>query len=275
MKFIRRLLLAVVGLIVAAIAFLLVGLRIKPEPFPAYPEETPDFDTVSLPEGLPEPVEAFYRELFGEEIPVITSAVITGEAQLRFNGITFPSRLRFTHEAGQNYRHYIEATVWGYPLLRVNERYLDQVGRMELPFGIIENEPKINQAANLGLWGESIWLTPLFLTDERVRWEAIDETSARLIVPFEDGEDSFTVYFDSETNLLTGMEAMRWKEADSAEKTRWILRVEDGWEEFHGIPVPVKGTVTWEDDGRPWLVFTNTDIAYNVDIAEYIRARGL
>ncbi len=266
---------AIIGILVGAVAILWLGLRIKPASFPPYPDETPDFDTVPLPDGLPQPVEAFYREMFGDEIPVVTSAVITGKAALRFGSITFPSRLRFTHDAGHAYRHYIEATLWGFPLLRVNERYLDGVGRMELPVGVIEDEPKVNQAANLGLWGESMWFASIYLTDERVRWEAIDETTARLIVPFEDGEDSFTVYFDPDTHLLTHMEAMRWKEADSAEKTRWILRVEAGWEHFHGIPVPAKSSVTWEDDGIPWLVITNTDVAYNVDIADYIRAKGL
>lgn len=266
---------AILGIFIAVITLGWLGLRIKPAPFPAYPAATPDLDTVPLPDNLPPPVEAFYRKLFGDAIPVIHSAVITGEASLRFGGITFAARLRFTHDAGKGYRHYIEATVWGYPLLRVNERYLDGVGRMELPFGVIEDEPKVNQGANLGLWGETIWLSPLFVTDEQVRWEVIDETRARLIVPFEDGEDSFIVDFDPQTHLLTRMEAMRWKDVNATDKTRWILSVEEGWETFHGIPVPVKGSVTWEDDGVPWLVITNTDVAYNVDISRYIRAKGL
>ena len=88
----------------------------------------------------------------------IESAVITGRGRLRFMGITFPARLRFIHDAGQGYRHYIEATIFGLPILKVNERYLDGQARMELPVGVVENEPKINMAANLGLWGESIWL---------------------------------------------------------------------------------------------------------------------
>ena len=40
----------------------------------------------------------------------------------------------------------------------VNETYLDGKSRLELPFGVIEDEPKADQAANLGLWGESAWL---------------------------------------------------------------------------------------------------------------------
>ena len=40
-------------------------------------------------------------------------------------GTSFHTRLRFTHTAGQDYRHYIEATIFGYPLIKVNESYLD------------------------------------------------------------------------------------------------------------------------------------------------------
>ena len=51
---------------------------------------------------------------------------------------------------------YIEATIFGYPVMKVNEWYLDSKARMELPVGVIENEPKIDMAANLALWGESV-----------------------------------------------------------------------------------------------------------------------
>jgi hypothetical protein len=32
---------------------------------------------------------------------------------------------------------------------------------------------------------------------------------------------------------------------------------------------------TWMDEGKPWAVFTLEDVAYNVDVSEYIRASGL
>ncbi len=156
-----------------------LGLQIKSAPFPAFPQRQPKLETVPLPQGLPAPVERFYRKIYGENIPIIKSAVITGRAEVRPVGpITFPARFRFTHNAGKGYRHYIEATVFGLPLMRVNERYLDGRARGETPFGVDEGE-KIDQ-----------------------------------------------------------------------------------------------GAVIWMDDGKPWAVFHVEDIVYNVDVQEYIRAKG-
>jgi hypothetical protein len=78
-------------------------------------------------------VERFYRRIYGERVPVITSAVITGRAKMRLGPFTFPGRFRFTHDAGRGYRHYIEATFFGLPPMKINETYLDGKGRMELP----------------------------------------------------------------------------------------------------------------------------------------------
>ena len=249
------------------------GLQIRPQPFPPYPEETPVLQSVPLPQNLPAPVARFYRIVAGDRLPQLTSAVITMRGTLRFAGVTFPARLRFTHDAGQGYRHYIEATLFGLPLMKVNERYVDGRARMELPVGVIENEPKINMAANLGLWGESVWLSPIYVTDSGVRWEGVDETTARLVVPFEEGDDAFTVAFDPETGFIDWMEAMRYREADDEEKTRWHLAAET-WKAYHGVLVPGRASVTWADEGVPWLVLDVEDVVYNVDVSAYIRSRG-
>ncbi len=251
-----------------------LGLRVKPKPFPPFPERTPAMETIDLPADLPPPVERFFKTIIGEKIPVIESAVLTGSATLKVFGISFPSRFRMTHIAGQGYRHYLEATIFGYPIMKVNESYLDGKGRMELPFGIIENEPKIDSAANLGLWAESIWLPSILITDSRVRWEAIDDTTARLIVPFGEDEDVFTVAFDPETGLLRALEAQRYREAKDEQKILWRNEAIE-WKAFHGIQIPSPASTIWMDQGKPWSIWTMEDVVYNVDVAEYIRAKGL
>jgi hypothetical protein len=250
-----------------------IGVRVKLRPFPPYPEETPPLDTVPLPAGLPAPVARFFRVAIGDRVPLITSAVLTGRVPMRLAGITVNGRFRFTHRAGRDYRHYIEVGLFGHGILRVNERYVDGVARTELPFGTVEDEPTLEQAANLGLWAESIWLPSILLTDPRVRWEPVGDTVARLIVPFEGGEDSFTVTFDPQSSVIASLEAMRHKNPGGP-KIRWIVEPR-GWAKAHGMLLPVEGAVTWEDEGRPWAVFRIEDAAYNVDVDGYVRARGL
>ena len=192
----RIILIIALALIILIPLLLFLGLRIRPQPFDPYPETTPELETVPLPDDLPAPIERYYKAIMGEQAPVIESAVISTRGKLRVAGITFPTRFRFIHDAGQGYRHYAELTLFGIPVMKINERYLDGRARMELPMGVIENEPKVDKAANLGLWGESIWLPSVYLSDPRVRWQAIDDTTARLVVPFEEGEDSFWSIYD-------------------------------------------------------------------------------
>lgn len=250
-----------------------VGLLVKSASFPLYPQGT-KLQTTALPQNLPAPVERFYQKIYGNKIPVINSAVITGRATMRIMGITFPARFRFTHEAGQNYRHYIEATWFGFPLMKVNERYLEGKSRMELPFGVTEGEPTINQAANLGLWSETIWFPAYFLMDSRVRWEAVDDVTAFLVVPFETIEERFLVRFDANTGLIAMLESMRYRDAKDQSKTLWLNNVLE-WGNVNGYMIPKRAALTWFDQGTPWANFVVEDVVYNADVKDYVRAKGL
>jgi hypothetical protein len=192
---------------------------------------------------------------------------------MRVNGITFPGRWRFTHDAGSGYRHYIEATLFGLPILKINEHYLDGVSRMELPFGVVENDPSVNQGANLALWAEAVWFPALLATDPRAEWDPIDDHTALLTVPFGEERERIVMRFDPETGLIRLAEAMRFKGEASSEKTLWIneaLR----WGRVDGYLLPVSAAVTWFDEGSPWAIFELESAVYNPEIKSYIRATG-
>lgn len=249
-----------------------LGLQVEPAAFPASPSRAAD-EVLALPPNLPAPVERFFQVAFEGRVPVTHSAVITGRGCLTISSITFPTRFRFVEAAGRAYRHYIECTWFGHPVLKVNEWYLDGRLRQELPFGVVANEPKADAAANLALWGETIWLPSVLLADPRLHWDALDQASARLVVPGGQDEDSLTVAFSRETGLIESLTALRYKSARARSPTRWRIDILD-WTAFHGVRAPSRASITWLDQGRPWFVMTLEDVAYNVDVSRYIAASG-
>ena len=254
-----------------------IGLKMKPKPFSKYPQTAPELETVQLPENLPPPVRAFYEAIVGDQIPLICSAVITGQGKLKLGKISFNGRLRFTHRAGYDYRHYIDLTWFGKPFVKVNEHYREGKSYMELPSNTFEDIPELNSAANLAVWGEALWFPTIFVTDERVRWEAIDDQSARLIVPYEhsdnEPEQEFIVTFDPKTHLIQRMETMRYREPNQP-RIGWVLEALE-WRKWQGMMIPSVASVTWADQDFAWLTVEVEDVVYNADVSKYIRARGL
>ena len=262
---------ALIDILLLLVLGVVFGLRIEPAPLPTYTAPATPIQTIPLPAGLPAPVERFYRLTYGDQVPVYTSAVISGRGTLRFMGITFPTRLRFSHLTGQDYRHYIEATFYGLQIMKVNEHYLDGHSRLALPFGVVENDPGVDSAANQGLWGETMFFPAVFLTDQRIRWEAVDEKTAKLTVPFGKDEQVFTVDFDQQTGLMTRMETLRYRDAKVG-KLRW-------WGEVMPVNnrtgrLVTRFAVSWEDEGTPWLVIQIEDIVFNSGVSSYIRQTG-
>jgi len=251
-----------------------LGLQIKPRSFAPYQEKTPELKTIPLPAGLPAPVERFYRTVYGDEIPVIETAVLKGRASISPFGVRLPARFVFVHNAGRDYRHYFEATWFGLPLLKVDEGYLDGESFFESPMGSYYNDPNTNQGANLAVWAEAGFFPSIWLTDARVRWEPVDDRTALLFVPFEDQEENFVVRFNPETGLIDTMEAMRFREAgEGKQKILWITRNEPG-QNIPGTKLSTAGSATWLDQGKPWATFTLEEVNYNVNVSEYIRQRG-
>jgi hypothetical protein len=251
-----------------------LGLQIKPRPFSPYPEKSPALKSVPLPRGLPAPVERFYKTVYGDEIPVIETVVMKGRAVIVPFGVKLPARFLFVHNTGRDYRHYIEATLFGIPLMKVNEGYLDGKSFFESPMGNIYDDPSTNQAANLAVWAEAAWFPSIWITDPRVRWEAVDENTALMYVPFEGKEENFFMRFNPETGLLDSMEAMRFRDSGpQAKKILWITRNVKG-KKIEGTKLDAVGTATWLDQGKPWATFTLEEVKYNVDVSEYIRQKG-
>lgn len=275
MAIVRNIFIILISIIILIALLGWIGLQIKPASFPNFPEETPQLKTIPLPAGLPAPVERFYRTVYGDQIPVIETVILQGRGLMKpAMNIPIPARFVFVHNAGKDYRHYFEATLYGIPVLKVNEGYIDGASFFESPMATLYDDENSNQGANLAIWAEATWFPSLWLTDSRVRWEAVDENTALLFVPYEEGEESFVVRFNPQTGYLDLMEAMRYRESgEDKPKILWIARNEPG-QPLTGTNISSTGSVMWLDQGKPWAYFTVEEMIYNADVSTYIHQRG-
>lgn len=263
-----------IGVLVGVIFIGWIGLKVKPPSFTQYPEKSPQLETVPIPPGLPAPVERFYRAVYGESLPVIKTVVVKGHATISPFGIKLPGRFIFVHNAGKDYRHYIEATWFGIPVMKVNESYVGGNSHFELPIGTFDNDPSITQGAVLGLWSEASWFPSIWLTDPRVHWSPVEEKTALLYIPFKDAEENFVVRFDPATGLIDMMQAMRYRDAGPrAQKILWTTKNIPG-KNLPGSMLSATGSATWFDQGKPWAIFSLEEVEYNVDVSQYILQKG-
>lgn len=260
------------GVLVALSGLTWAGVSIQPAPFAPVPRTAAAPDTIALPVGLPAPVERFYRTIYGEQIPVINTAIVSGRGVMQPAGpVALPMRFRFVHETGRDYRHYIEATLFGLSIMQVNEYYVGGKQRGEMPWGVTMGE-RYDQAANLGLWAEALWFPALWVTDPAVHWQAVDDQTALLTAPFGERQETFVMRFDPQTGLLTMAEAMRYK-GDAGPKVLWIGEVKQ-WSRIDGMLLPAVTTITWADDGKPWVTFRVEESIYNEPVDVTFEAKG-
>jgi hypothetical protein len=267
-----RRLLFVDGVFLLAL-FVVFGFRFPVKPFPSFPQaDTVNVETIAIPDGLPAPVERFFRQTYGDSVPVYHSAVMSGRGTLRFMGVTMPARIRFTHIPNTGYHHYLETTFYGFPIFSVNEHFINGHARFELPFGVQENEPNLDSAANQGLWAEMIAYPSVYITDPRVSWTAKDENSAILTFPYGDSEQTLTFTFDPENGSISRLETMRIK-GGIGEPILWGGIISE-------VRVPGKSEavqhweIQWSDEDSPWLVANLEDLVLNADVDEYIKQKG-
>jgi hypothetical protein len=195
--------------------------------------------------------------------------VIAGRGTMRVRGVTLPVRFRFTHATGQDYRHEIEATLYGLRILTIDEIFLDGTARLELPFGVSEG-PEVDQGANLALWAEAVWMPSVWVTDPQARWQPVDDDTALLRVPFGEETETFVARFDPETGLLRLLESMRSKGEGDETRTLWLNEVAE-WGELDARRLPIVTEVTWFDEGTPWARLTTEEVRYNVQLTDELR----
>ncbi len=182
-----------------------------------------------------------------------------GRGRFNLNGLLwFPMRFKSYNVAGREFRRDMELAWFGAPVFWGYDAYLDGKGTLKItgPFGLIKvsgEGEKFDQGDNLAMWAEAPFTTPSALVlDPRIRWDPIDASSTRLVVPFKGGEDYLRVAFDLETGLITRVFGMRYRDQEETKTPRHGESSE--WRTVHGIKEPHRPAGVWEDWEGPYVI---------------------
>jgi hypothetical protein len=267
-----RILIALIGGFAALLGVGWLGLRVQSPAFPTVDQTRMATSTIPIPTGLPAPVERFARAVYGDALPQAQTAQISGRASVTVNGITMPARFRFSYDMTRGHYHEIQVTWFALPVMGIHERYLDGHAILDIPIiGRVENDPPTDAASRQGFWAELLaWAPALVIGDPRVRWETIDNSSARMLIPGADVTDAFTVQFDPTTGYIAELRAMRY--SDGGQRRRWQPTAL-AWRELNGVPTMVRSSITWDDDA-PWVVWDVEDVVFGADVAARLERFG-
>lgn len=159
--------------------------------------------------SLPRPVRRYHDAAFADSLPAIGSMELRGRGRVHIGRLPWlPIDARMYHRLGYDYVGLIRVRVAGLTILPVVDAYVDGAGITKIgPAPSIG--PEVDQGAFLGMWPLPA-AYPSAWTDG-VAWEAVDDETARLHLPFGDAVETATIRSDPASGYPTRFEADRYK----------------------------------------------------------------
>jgi len=221
---------------------------------------------------LPEPVRRYLRFAIPSNAPAIRSVHLRQDGDFR----PTPGPRWFPIQGEQHFTLDPPGFIWQarirmLPLLWIEARDSLTSGRgnMLIKFNSIftlanVRGPEISQGAQARWLAEAVWF-PVAFASGRVRWDQIDDRSARVTLLGEGLPVSLVVEFDEEgrASRVRG-ERYRAVEGGKTVLTPWSGSCSD-YREFGGLQVPSRVEVSWDlDEGQfTYARFHVTELEYS------------
>ena len=225
-------------------------------------------------EGLPAPVRRYFMAVLREGQPIITAATVdlAGTFNMSSTGTQwrpFTSRQRIvTRRPGFLWDARV-AMLPGVPV-HVVDSYIAGEGLLRaavlglFPVADVRGAGEIARGEFMRYFAESAWYPTALLPSQGVRWDAVDDESAKATIV--DGPLSLTLLFRFDK---AGLIASFFAEARSAMvgKEEVMLPWEGRWSDYRshdGMSVPFAGEVAWlRPEGRkPYFLGTVKTLAH-------------
>ncbi|MBD3192866.1 MAG: hypothetical protein GF308_19660 [Candidatus Heimdallarchaeota archaeon] len=211
-------------------------------------------------EGLPTPVKRYFQYSLQEDQPYISYVRLKHKGQFR-------QKQKWQAIKGQEY-FTVEKPgfIWigKVPFFKAKDKYYDGQGNLQIKLfsfiPIINTKGKEwNQGELLRWLGEAPWFPTALLPSEKLRWEPIDEESAKVILSDKNLTVEGTFYFNN-LGQATQFKAKRYKDGSLEDWTGFY----SDYRMVNGIRVPFYVEVVWNLDSGDFSY-----AKFTVDLIEY------
>ena len=243
----------------------------------ALPRSPPRYDSREL-EGLPAPVQRYFRAALTDGQPLITAATIdlTGTFNMSATGEQWKPFTSTQRVVTRRPGFLWDARITMLPGLavRVVDSYIAGQGLLHAAvLGLftvsdVRGDGDIARGEFMRYFAEAAWYPTALLPSQGVRWEGVDDTSANATIV--DGSLTLTLLFRfNDAGLIDSFRA----EARGATVGKDVIMLpwEGHWSNYQtqgGMTVPLTGEVAWiKPEGRkPYFIGSVTALKYDIGL---------
>ena len=214
-------------------------------------------------EGLPAPVQRFFRTVFKDGQPIASAVKFThqgefnmGEKKAKWSPFT-STQFVITQRPGFDW----DARIQMAPGLKifVHDTYLLGEGILQASLlGIVSlanmrGTPEMAQGELIRFFAEAAWYPTALLPSQGVLWEAIDDISARGTLTDGATTVSLVFRFNTEGSIDTIRAEARYRTVvgDTLVRMPWECRL-CGYTVRNGMQIPLEGEVAWQPPEGAW-----------------------
>ena len=222
-------------------------------------------------EGLPDPVQRFFKTVLKDGQAIVAMVKLSQQGQFNLNEteakwnpftatqLVMTQRLGFDWDARIQMAPGVNAFVHDTYLLGEGSLHASLLGLFTL--ANMRNTPELNQGELLRFLAEAAWYPTALLPSQGVRWDAINDTSARATLTAGATTVSLVFQFNAEGAIATCRAEARYR--DKLTAMPWVGRF---WEYSvrNGMLIPLEGEVGWEypEGTRLYFKGRSTEIHY-------------
>ncbi len=266
-------------MVVVFLIFYYIGFRIPARVQSPLLERLGELEsTPTEEEELPPLLKNYFKECFGEQLPLPGTAVAWGRGKIvirRFGALGplwAPLRWAVYLVPGEQYVLRTTITWFTVKMLQGGDEFRERHGRFIMGSQSLENE-NINRSEWVLMWAYTMIAAPMaLLGEENIEWKTLDEHAVEATIHFPDAQQTpwtFVLRFDPETGNLYKIETER---TASRSGTNYPYQV---WlsdtEKYQVGRLPSRIRLAW--DGEDHINLDVIGVRYNLNI-NHILAHG-